>query len=732
VNEIITINENEELLAFNELIIPQSAYSTGKYNYQQITAFYISDLHLRHHLNEEEPILEQIKKIVKGLFDKKLIEMMRSWNEFIVIFGGDISDDSEICQMFYHEFMLFWDENLFNGWKELHRYSLPTTLKEARKKYEKEWKPRFPVFAVLGNHELHDFDTVMEAERYYRAMLSNEGICFLHNEFIRSECFDERSWSYNGYIVLGGPGFAKFNDKYNANTVIGAKTMDREQEIRESELFYSIYQEALKEATDNEKLLVVISHYPTKDWLPEENHSIRCVYFTGHTHRNNSVHSDGVHIYANNQVGYHKKTIRFKYCVLGTCFNPFIEYEDGTYEITPEQYSQFYDYNNDSLAGTGGIDRQLETGNATFYMIKQSGFYGFFVINRKTGAKICVGGTVRNVSKALHIRYFSQSFSAMISQFVKAMMPYRRYQEKIAAEIKELGYEGRIHGCIIDLDDYNHIMINPMDGQVTYYYSPAFGWVYPYRTLNDLISGIEDYGMEELIEQKKKALAILEEKRSSDTFLMCKNCNELSKYTKRMVKIDIKNSLYSTSARINQLQRLFDSNILRDWNDELAQAVVPEAWAYMPKQRVFTIKGEKAVMRCGMECTVIEDREYNDITVQFEDGAIKHTTRDKFRQKCVPNPNRITTRAGGNTHDTKTKGTFAALYPDLLVDWDYKNNSLNPEEIIPGTNSDAQWKCHKCGYAWTARIDKRCMGKSICKVCRHRAIERDARMRRPY
>ena len=34
-------------------------------------------------------------------------------------------------------------------------------------------------------------------------------------------------------------------------------------------------------------------------------------------------------------------------------------------------------------------------------------------------------------------------------------------------------------------------------------------------------------------------------------------------------KIDIKNSVYSISNYMRQIQRLFDSNILRDWNEDI-------------------------------------------------------------------------------------------------------------------------------------------------------------------
>ena len=34
-------------------------------------------------------------------------------------------------------------------------------------------------------------------------------------------------------------------------------------------------------------------------------------------------------------------------------------------------------------------------------------------------------------------------------------------------------------------------------------------------------------------------------------------------------KIDIENSVYSISNYMRQIQRLFDSNILRDWNEDI-------------------------------------------------------------------------------------------------------------------------------------------------------------------
>lgn len=52
-----------------------------------------------------------------------------------------------------------------------------------------------------------------------------------------------------------------------------------------------------------------------------------------------------------------------------------------------------------------------------------------------------------------------------------------------------------------------------------------------------------------------------------------------------------------------------------------------------------SILGKKDVMKCGMLCTVIEDKGSRDITVQFEDGTIvEHIRRSYFTSKSIANP----------------------------------------------------------------------------------------------
>ena len=64
-------NQNN-MLTINDVILPQSAYSTGYRNEQKITVFYISDIHLHFHIDEKKLVRMQILRIIKNLFSGKL------------------------------------------------------------------------------------------------------------------------------------------------------------------------------------------------------------------------------------------------------------------------------------------------------------------------------------------------------------------------------------------------------------------------------------------------------------------------------------------------------------------------------------------------------------------------------------------------------------------------------------------------------------------------------------
>lgn len=71
--------------------------------------------------------------------------------------------------------------------------------------------------------------------------------------------------------------------------------------------------------------------------------------------------------------------------------------------------------------------------------------------------------------------------------------------------------------------------------------------------------------------------------------------------------------------------------------------------------------------------------------------------------------------------------SFAALYPDLLKEFDYnKNQGVNPVELSCHSHKTVWWKCIKlsCGKEWETRIKDRIESKTGCPRCRQSHLEK--------
>ena len=107
-------------------------------------------------------------------------------------------------------------------------------------------------------------------------------------------------------------------------------------------------------------------------------------------------------------------------------------------------------------------------------------------------------------------------------------------------------------------------MLNPLDGTITYYYSPVFGTLQPYKTFAKLLEHIDaDYLIGEQNVREKYALMV------TSGCLLSQESFSTSAEVGELVTIDIKGSIYELSTRINQLQRLFTSRVLRAWDPAL-------------------------------------------------------------------------------------------------------------------------------------------------------------------
>lgn len=56
-------------------------------------------------------------------------------------------------------------------------------------------------------------------------------------------------------------------------------------------------------------------------------------------------------------------------------------------------------------------------------------------------------------------------------------------------------------------------------------------------------------------------------------------------------------------------------------------------------------------------------------------------------------------------------------HPDVAKEWDCENTGIAPDGVTAGCNKKVLWKCSKCGYRWTAPINRRTCSGAGCPQC---------------
>ena len=347
------------------------------------------------------------------------------------------------------------------------------------------------------------------------------------------------------------------------------------------------------------------------------------------------------------------------------------KYEDGIHEIS------FDDYWSYSFAVLGlSLDRPSFSRSEKILMVKHNGFYMFVSVSHsKKSVSIMHGGQLKKLSKPLQYYYdrlpeygtyilntFSKywDFLYELSHFIKSVpspIPKRKLLEhynnldskgdKIPSSFLstyKTKFDGRVHGCIVDLDFYNHLFLNPFDGTITPYYALSMEDKFIYKSVDSLIAAKRP----EMLEEYRKA---------TESILLKNNCynarpnrlieknvltEQLFDYRLEAVAPDKEayfctdTDMYYLSDFFKRIQPVYDNHVVTVWHDELLPASDKE-YHFEDSE---SIMGQSTQMKCGMIATVISDHGFKDITVRFEDGTVvEHITRRKFRNKTVQNPN---------------------------------------------------------------------------------------------
>ena len=530
--------ENEKstelvLQTSRELAASDVSYGVGLLNFDMTKeqVYYVSDIHLLHKLKDFDPksradIVYVIKSVVENIVRE---------SGSIILIGGDVASDFSIFELF---------------------------IKMLRHEFRSRRCNPLVIF-VLGNHELWDFpqNSFEEIVKKYKELIDEYGMYLLHNSIIYRdskrvvhEITTEEILSLEDkelrekirtsrVVFFGGLAFSGYNKKFNANFGIYRDTIDRTIEIEESKKFEKLYNKVCSICSD--KNLVVFTHMPMDCWSERVDYHKNFVYVSGHTHRNYFYDDGDIRVYADNQIGYKNKKLHMKWFDLENEYDYFADYKDGIYEITADEYREFYRGKNIMI----NFNREVYT----LYMLKKKGYYCFIHESECSSLTILNGGARKKLYEG-NIDYYYENMDSVIARIKQPLDSYTNFQKTIATEIQKIGGSGNIHGCIIDIDWFNHVYVNPIDMKITGYWASDIIDKKIYPTVSALLKKecpVLYARYEKLLEKDSTSLSVLEKSGG----------NELDLLPQNYFNTDI----YKASREIKKMQKL-SSNILTTWH----------------------------------------------------------------------------------------------------------------------------------------------------------------------
>jgi hypothetical protein len=510
----------------------------SRYNISNKRIHYISDLHLMHNLKQEN--LTSVSIITK--YFRRIIKNMLTDKMDVILIAGDVASDYSVFELF-----------------------VETLNKAIKNQYYSSERPI--VIFVLGNHELWSFSGVSLDEivkKYknlllkYKMFLLHNNIIYMDNTFSYKEIPSELLDSYSknelreilkksNTIFFGGLAFSGYNEEFNAYKGIYRDVIDRDTEIEETKVFESLYKKISDYLYD--KNLVVVTHTPVECWMKEPIYHKNYIYVNGHTHKNIFYDDGEIRLYADNQVGYNNIKPQLKWFDLDGSYDIFADCNDGIFEISKDGYESFYRGKN--------IRMTFRWKPNKIYMLKKNGYYCFLHESWYGDFSILNGGKRKNLPYIGNtyqdvLRYYYTNMDQVIDTIKNPLDKYSSIQKRIADDVKKMGGSGNIHGCIIDIDFYNHLYVNPLDMKITTYYAV------------DIIQKTVFPSVPKLLETKRPDLL----KKYNKLVESSKATNEVSLFMEEKENEEVTEYLdtdiYKASREIKKMQRL-DSNILAIW-----------------------------------------------------------------------------------------------------------------------------------------------------------------------
>lgn len=513
--------------------------------------YYVSDIHLDYKLRKtfrRGATKLQIKTYIDSFVNQMVETSPDNDRDDTLLVLGDTTYNIEVARLFFQSLRRAW---------------------------------RGDIVCILGNHELwhlaafeptnREPPTISAIVEEYRGMLSSLGIWLLQNEVLvfnkimvpcnigeqhlhdMNDAELVETLRHSSYVILGGLGFTGACDTFNADHGIYRDVVSGRKEDAALSSKFSALHDRLGRLAPNAKIIVA-THTPMSNWS-QSDYQPGWIYLNGHTHRNMSIESNGIRVYADNQIGYRRQTARLARFYMDTHYDPFRHYPDGIHEVSRMDYLDFNSAKHILIYSSF-------TCKGKIIMIKRESVYLFLFLRQDNSRLYLLSGARQTRLKIQDPRHYYERMYFYTKLVRDAFNSYMVTISAIAEEVKAFGGNGRVHGCIVDIDFLNHIYLDPFTGNLIYYYATSINDRYEYPSLRDLLENHQPSLLPAfktlLKDHERGAEPIVVRGVDSSTLEILHRSDTL---------------MYRTSNVVRSIQYLFDSNVIRVWNEELFNQV---------------------------------------------------------------------------------------------------------------------------------------------------------------
>ncbi len=246
------------------------------------------------------------------------------------------------------------------------------------------------------------------------------------------------------------------------------------------------------------------------------------------------------------------------------------KYTDGIYDISVDDYWTY--------VRTMDLAYPLKpffkyTNSIKF--LKNNGFVMFISISSSGSMCVLNGASKR---KCIHdVDYYYENLSrygcavlSMFSSYWKALYELSNQVKNICSDESDLlgdlseSRQGRVHGCIVDLDFWNHLYLNPYDGTLVPYFAHSMCDKYVYKNVESLLADKRPDMLSSFRNLLSGGCNLLGDNKN----VIHREVSSVSRDNREFVR-SYETDMYAVSNRLRALQRIYDYKYVGVWYDEV-------------------------------------------------------------------------------------------------------------------------------------------------------------------